>query len=312
MLFAGTNEVRENYDDPTTENIEVQQSYLQTFINAVRATGGNNASRILVVQTYNTNVWHGLNYFTLPNDSIEDRLMVEIHHYDPYDFTLNGDGSCLYWGANFAVESACSWAQESYVKSTFVKVKAKWPDNGVPVIMGEYGAMHRSSYNGSNLTEEQKTEHKQARSDWLKYNTSQAIANGIVAVYWDNGYTTGNNYDFGIFNRATGAIADEGGVNALLIGAGLKEEEVSGSDKKSDSEFVIYPNPFETVIKLSFENKLFLESATIFDQYGRRIESFSEDEIISGIEIGDNYKSGVYILQIYSEGIIENYRVIKI
>ena len=37
---------------------------------AVRATGGNNASRTLVVQTYNTNMQHGLNFFTPPTDDL--------------------------------------------------------------------------------------------------------------------------------------------------------------------------------------------------------------------------------------------------
>src|SRR5215213_244672 len=55
LLFAGTNEVHADYNTPTTENNTVQQSFNQTFVNAVRATGGNNASRTLVVQTYNTN-----------------------------------------------------------------------------------------------------------------------------------------------------------------------------------------------------------------------------------------------------------------
>ena len=72
----------------------MQQSYNQTFVNAVRATGGNNASRSLVVQTYNTNIWHGLNFFNLPTDTIASRLMVEVHYYDPYDFTLNPNGAC--------------------------------------------------------------------------------------------------------------------------------------------------------------------------------------------------------------------------
>ena len=51
LLFAGTNEVHADYGTPTSEHITVQQSYNQTFVNAVRATGGNNASRTLVVQT---------------------------------------------------------------------------------------------------------------------------------------------------------------------------------------------------------------------------------------------------------------------
>ncbi len=94
LLFAGTNEVHADYGTPTAEHNTVQQSYNQTFVNAVRATGGNNASRTLVVQTYNTNIQHGFNFFNLPTDTIASRLMVEVHHYDPYDFTLNPNGAC--------------------------------------------------------------------------------------------------------------------------------------------------------------------------------------------------------------------------
>ena len=75
LLFAGTNEVHADFGTPTAEHNPVQQSYNQTFVNAVRATGGNNASRSLVVQTYNTNIQHGLNFF-----NAADR-----HHREPAD-----------------------------------------------------------------------------------------------------------------------------------------------------------------------------------------------------------------------------------
>ena len=145
MLFAGTNEVHADYNTPTTEHITVQQSYNQTFVNAVRATGGNNSSRTLVVQTYNTNSWHGLNYFSMPSDSIANRLIVEIHHYDPYDYTLNPSGPCLAWGAPFPQYSQCSWAQESYHTDLFAQVRNKWVAAGIPVIIGEYGVARRSN-----------------------------------------------------------------------------------------------------------------------------------------------------------------------
>ncbi len=106
LLFAGTNEVHADFNPPTDAQISVQQSYNQTFVTAVRATGGNNASRSLVVQTYNTNVQHGLAKFTLPTDSAVNRLMVEVHYYDPYDFTLNPNGSCNFWGAPFPTRAA--------------------------------------------------------------------------------------------------------------------------------------------------------------------------------------------------------------
>jgi endoglucanase len=205
LLFAGTNEVHADYGTPTTENITVQQSFNQTFVDAVRATGGNNASRTLVVQTYNTNIQHGLNSFSLPTDSAASRLIVEVHYYDPYDFTLNPNGSCLYWGAPYPVQSNCTWAYESYVDTTFAQVNAKWVAAGVPVIIGEYGVATRA---GLDLG---------ARQYYLKYINQAATRNGIKTFYWDNGAVTNG---FALFNRTTGAIVDQGALDAVLSGIG--------------------------------------------------------------------------------------------
>jgi aryl-phospho-beta-D-glucosidase BglC (GH1 family) len=202
LIFAGTNETHQDYAEPTAEYITVQQSYLQTFVDAVRATGGNNASRTLAVQTYNTNIWHGLHYFTMPNDTIANRLMVEVHHYDPYDYTLNGSGPCLAWGAMYTQYSACAWAQEAYVDDLFNQVKTKWIDAGIPVFIGEYGVAKRS---GLDLA---------SRAYYIKYMNSVAIANGIKTFYWDNGGT-----DMGILNRTTGAVTDQAVLDAIIQGS---------------------------------------------------------------------------------------------
>jgi endoglucanase len=204
LLFAGTNEVHADYNTPSAENITVQQSYNQTFVNAVRATGGNNATRTLVVQTYNTNIQYGFNYFSLPADSASNGLIVEVHYYDPYDYTLNPSGSCLYWGAPYPVQSACTWAYESYVDSTFAQVKTKWINAGIPVIIGEYGVVKRA---GLDLS---------SRQYYLKYINSSAHTNGIKTFYWDNGTS-----DFALFDRNSGAIVDQGALTAILQGAGV-------------------------------------------------------------------------------------------
>ncbi len=201
LIFAGTNEVHQDYGTPTAEYIAVQQSYLQTFVDAVRATGGNNASRTLAVQTYNTNIQHGLNYFTMPNDTIANRLMVEVHYYDPYDYTLNGSGPCLAWGAPFTQYADCSWAQEPYVDDLFHQVKAKWVDAGIPVFIGEYTVSVRPNLDLA------------SRLYWLKYINAAAIANGIKTFFWDTGDASG------VFNRNTGAITDQNALNAILQGA---------------------------------------------------------------------------------------------
>jgi endoglucanase len=207
MLFAGTNEVHVDYNEPTTENITVQQSFNQTFVDAVRATGGNNASRTLVVQTYNTSAHHGLNYFSMPSDTIASRLMVEVHFYDPYDYTLNENGSCLYWGSPYPSQSACSWAQEAYVDDLFGKIRNKWINAGIPVIMGEYGVASRPNLN------------LPSREYYLEYINRAARTAGIKTFYWDNGVAPSGTNGFALFNRSTGAVIDQGAVNAIKRGA---------------------------------------------------------------------------------------------
>ncbi|MGC1378633.1 MAG: cellulase family glycosylhydrolase [Anaerolineales bacterium] len=205
LIFAGTNEVHQDYGTPTAEYIAVQQSYLQTFVDAVRATGGNNASRTLAVQTYNTNIAFGLSYFTMPTDTIANRLMVEVHYYDPYDYTLNGSGPCLAWGAPYTQYSDCAWAQESYMDNQFAQVKAKWVDAGIPVFIGEYTVAVRS---GLDLA---------SRQYFFKYMNNSARLNGIKTFFWDTGDASG------LFNRNTGAITDQGALDAVLQGAAVAD-----------------------------------------------------------------------------------------
>jgi endoglucanase len=160
----------------------------------VRATGGNNAKRHLVVQTYNTNVDHGYNYFTKPSDSASNRLFVEVHYYDPYNFALNEQSSIWQWGFRATDASATeTWANESNVDAQFQKLKSRFVDAGMPVLMGEYGAILKSEYDPSGTY----------RKYWTQYVTKAAFQRGIVPVWWDNGY--GSNHQFGLFNRSTGA-----------------------------------------------------------------------------------------------------------
>jgi aryl-phospho-beta-D-glucosidase BglC (GH1 family) len=209
LLFAGSNETHANFSTPTTENITVQQSYLQTFVNAVRATGGNNASRTLVVQTYNTNMQFGLQFFSLPTDTIANRLIVETHFYDPFDFTLNPTGSCLFWGAPFPVQMACTWAYEPYMTDLFSQVRAKWVDQGIPVFIGEYGVATRA-----NLSLD-------ARNYWLQFVNQTAAANNLKTFYWDNGVLPSATNGFALVDRNTAAITDQNALDAILRGSGI-------------------------------------------------------------------------------------------
>jgi endoglucanase len=213
LLFAGTNEVHAE-GDPTAENFEVQMSYNQTFVDAVRSTGGKNASRNLVVQAYVTNIQYAYDHLVMPTDNISNRLMVEVHYYDPWDFCgLEQDESWAtvkyFWGAPYAGNPRTSdWGQEAWVDEAFGKMKTKFVDNGIPVIVGEYGATLRS-----NLTTEL-ADHIASRNYYLEYVTKAASDNGMVPIYWDNGNT--GNLGSGLFNRATGEKVHNDAITAIV------------------------------------------------------------------------------------------------
>ncbi|MCU4174280.1 cellulase family glycosylhydrolase [Marinilabiliaceae bacterium N1Y90] len=208
LMFAGTNEVRENYGNPSTENIEVQESYVQTFVDAVRATGGRNTYRNLVVQTYNTNIDHGVNYHTMPSDDTENRLIVEAHYYDPYEFTIKTDeGYKTQWGEGYT--DVTDWGQEDHLEAQFQKLKTKYIDNNIPVIIGEYSAMLRGD-----MPADQQALHEASRNYYHQKVNEIAKANGITTFYWDNGYTDKD--ASGLFNRSTGEQVHTEAIEAII------------------------------------------------------------------------------------------------
>jgi endoglucanase len=120
LLFAGSNEVGmdNTWGTPQAEWVAVQNSFNQTFVDAVRATGGNNAKRHLVVQGYFTNIDITTVSNTVPTDTIANRLFMEVHYYDPYNFTLNGSSNIWQWGAGATDSTAVeTWANEPWVDS---------------------------------------------------------------------------------------------------------------------------------------------------------------------------------------------------
>lgn len=216
LLFAGTNEVHAS-TDPVAENFAVQMSYNQTFVNAVRSTGGRNHYRNLVVQAYNTNINYAVSNLTVSNDSVANRLFVEVHYYDPYDFCgLETDASWAtaksLWGINYnQYGTISSWGQEDYVVSQFQKMKTNFFDKGYPVILGEFGAIRRSSLTGDALTH-----HLASRAHYYQYVSQQAKTYGLIPFAWDNGYT-GNN-TMALFNRTDGSVFDAQALKAYLAG----------------------------------------------------------------------------------------------
>ena len=151
---------------------------------------------MLVVQGFNTNIDHTIDNCgaELPTDPASGRLMIELHYYSPFNFALNTNSSIWQWG-NIATDPLVTetWANEAYVDAQMNRLKVTFGDQGVPVIIGEYGAIAKTEYDPAMTY----------RDYWNQYVTDSARRHGIAPFYWDNGYP--DNHQFGLFNRSTGA-----------------------------------------------------------------------------------------------------------
>ncbi|MDF1546618.1 MAG: cellulase family glycosylhydrolase, partial [Bacteroidales bacterium] len=218
LMFAGSNEP--NVDN--TAQMEVLMSYHQTFIDAVRSTGGRNSYRVLIVQGPSTDIEKTNNLMTsMPTDETANRLMAEIHYYTPYQYCLMSEDAdwgkmFYYWGAGYHsttdTERNATWGEEADVDNYMGLMKTRFVDNGIPVIMGEYAVARRLSLTGDDLVL-----HLASRAYYLEYVTRQAKANGILPFYWDAGGL--GDMGSGLFNRTNLTIFDQQALDALIKGA---------------------------------------------------------------------------------------------
>jgi len=195
LIFAGANE-------PPAKNAEqmaILNGYYETFIKAVRSTGGRNSNRVLVVQGPNTDP--ALTYDlmnTLPVDPVPNRLMVEVHDYTPSLFTIVTDGDVswgkmiYYWGkgnhSTIEPERNATFGEEDAIDAEFQKMKQKFVDKGIPVILGEYGLWRRNAIYNKNFLPKDLAMHNKSVDAWTYYVTKQAKANGVLPFWWEIGF----------------------------------------------------------------------------------------------------------------------------
>ena len=217
LLFASANEPA--VDDAT--QMAVLNSYHQTFIDAVRSTGGKNTYRTLVVQGPSTDISKTNNLMTtLPTDTTPDRMMAEIHYYTPWQFCgLEEDADWgdmwYYWGEGYHsatdTDRNATYGEEADMKELFGLMKTQFVDQGIPVVMGEFSAMRRTTLTGDDLTL-----HLESRAYYHKYLVQQAKVYGLLPFYWDNGGL--NDKASGIFDRSNNTVFDQQVLDALLEG----------------------------------------------------------------------------------------------
>lgn len=197
LLFAGANEP--NADSPA--KVAELVAYYQTFIDAVRATGGKNRERWLVVQGPGTDIEKTEKLFhTLPKDPTKNRLMVEVHYYTPYTFCLmNKDESwgkmAYFWGKGYQSAALpdrnATFADEAGMDALFKTMHEKFVRKGIPVLLGEFRADRR--LNNPDLKGIERERHLASTTYWNRTVVQTAHRYGIAPIFWD---TPGQLFDF--------------------------------------------------------------------------------------------------------------------
>jgi endoglucanase len=207
LMFASANEP--NADDAT--KMGVLLSYHQTFVNAVRSTGGKNTYRCLVLQ--GSSEFISVNSF--PTDPTPNKLMFEEHNYTPFQFCALGEDASwgkmfYYWGegnhSTIEPDRNPTWGEESEQIKWFDKMKSMFIDKNIPVLMGEYGAYRRG---GSNNVPKDIDKHNASVDYWITFVTKQAVSRGIKPFWWDTG---------GALDRRNNTVKDQRTIDALIAG----------------------------------------------------------------------------------------------
>ncbi len=178
LIFEGLNEPRivgsaNEWTCGTEEEREVINNLLTAFVDTVRKTGGNNATRTLLITGNAASVDEtAIKAIKIPDD---DNIAVSLHAYSPYNFALNEEGT-----------SSFTDADKTELDNMFSLINKTFVSKGIPVIMTECGSLNKD-----NTSE---------RVNHIKYYISAAEKYGIPCFLWDNNAIDGES-TFGLLNR---------------------------------------------------------------------------------------------------------------
>jgi aryl-phospho-beta-D-glucosidase BglC (GH1 family) len=215
VIFESMNEVKSDEDSKAgiLRDFQVIGDLNQIFVDTVRSAGGNNTRRWLLVPGRYTNIVNTTkeeNGFALPADpwNEENRLMVSVHDYD-YTFGLVETMGITNWSGEKAEKMA----------NNFQLLIDDFTSKGVPVVLGEYGAVNKNN--------------TQERAYYYEVMARLSRLSGVVCCAWDNGWydlTKEPDYSMALFDRATGEEIYPKIIRAILRGyygadetAGLKD-----------------------------------------------------------------------------------------
>lgn len=196
LIFEGLNEPRKigtkvEWNGGDREGRDVVNHVLAEFVRVVRESGGNNTLRHLMIPGYGaSSSKRALEAIELPED---DKLIVSVHAYIPYDFALNTAGMADWNNATGDIDELMKLLQKEFISKD------------IPVIIGEFGAMNKDN--------------DAERIAWAKYYISKAKEIGVPCIWWDNNAFTTDGENFGLLDRRSLTFPSEELVDAMLSAA---------------------------------------------------------------------------------------------
>lgn len=228
LLFEGYNEMLDShhswcfasyatslgYDSKVAASAyKAINGYAQSFVDAVRSTGGNNRERNLIVNTYcassgsqtwNTHLQDPLKQMKLPVDSVSDHLIFEVHSY--IDIKNLGNA-------------------KSEVRQMISNLKKYLVPKGAPVIFGEWGTTTENGY----------ADYRENMLAFARYFVEQAKASNMGTLYW-MGLSDGKSRSVPEFNQAD--------LKDAIIKGYYGEDGLTGVDAMHHSQFSVHNSQF--------------------------------------------------------------------
>lgn len=224
LIFEVNNEPRCGEDwGGNSAYYDCVNQYNEAARSAIRATGGNNSSRLVLLPTYCASA-DSEKLYGWKNLSDDKMIAVSIHAYKPFDFAYEGNGHS-------------NWTDDDYnsLASTFSELNSVFVSKGIPVVIGEFGATDKNNYYD--------------RIKYAEIYASFAKSYGMPCLWWDNNSTGYGAEKFGIFDRNTYSFT-YGGIADAMIGVYGKSSssdspsygQGGGSDNSSEYVSLFYGN----------------------------------------------------------------------
>lgn len=183
LIFEGFNEILDednNWVYPGKTAGDAVNQLNQIFVDTVRKTGGNNSERCIIVNTYAAGTGGAqLDDFVVPVDTAQNAIIVEVHYYSPASYCTEiteENNQQSVWTEN---------GGKSSIDGTLYNLYDHFTSNGIPVIIGEFGAANKNN--------------ESDRAEWAGYIVENASKYGIKCFWWDGGGKIEVDSDYGYY-----------------------------------------------------------------------------------------------------------------